>query len=260
MVLSLAVLGCGTSSGGGAAGAKASDRKTEVASDVAGDQPAGAAKPLKWDRPRFKERQKERDWMIDAQMRDVTDKKVLQAMRDVPRHKFVPDRLQRSAYADRPLRIGHGQTISQAYIVAYMTEQLALKPGDKVLEIGTGSGYQAAVLSELTPKIFSVEIIKKLAGPAAKRLKDLGYKTIKTKHADGYYGWKEHAPFDAVIVTCATTHIPPPLVAQLKEGGRMCIPVGGPFSFQELVFLEKKDGKVHSRSLIGVRFVPLTRK
>ncbi len=231
-----------------------------VLSTTASDETAASAKPLKWDRPRFKEKQKERDRMVDTQMRDVADKKVLQAMRDVPRHKFMPDKIQSYAYTDRPLSIGHGQTISQPYIVAYMTEQLALRPGDKVLEIGTGSGYQAAVLSELTPKVFSIEIIKKLAEPAAKRLKDLGYKTIKTKHADGYHGWKEHAPFDAIIVTCAATHVPPPLVEQLKEGGRMCIPVGGRFSFQELVFVKKKDGKVRSRSLMGVRFVPLTRK
>lgn len=217
------------------------------------------AKPLKWDRPRFKEMQKDRDRMTDAQMRDVTDSGVLQAMRDVPRHKFVPANLQRAAHADRPLTIGSGQTISQPYIVAYMTEKLALKPGDKVLEIGTGSGYQAAILSELTPNVFSIEIIKPLAEAAAKRLKDLGYKTIKTRHADGYHGWKEHAPFDAVIVTCAATHVPPPLVEQLKDGGRMCIPVGGPFSLQELVLVEKKGGRVRSRSLIGVRFVPLTR-
>jgi protein-L-isoaspartate(D-aspartate) O-methyltransferase len=212
-----------------------------------------------WERPRFTERQAERDLMVKTQMRDVKDEKVLEAMKNVPRHKFVPKYHQGSAYSDRPLSIGHGQTISQPYIVAYMTEALKLKPEHKVLEIGTGSAYQAAILGEITPHVYSIEIVKPLAESAKKRLKDLGYKTVKTIYADGYHGWKKHAPFDAIIVTCAATHVPPPLFAQLKEGGRMCIPVGGRFSFQELLVVEKKDGKALSRSVMGVVFVPLTR-
>ncbi len=233
--------------GGASAAAKSRDRKTDPA-------------PLTWYRPRFTgNRDSAHAKMIRYQMRDVRSGPVLDAMREVPRHEFVPEGLQRSAYADRPLAIGHGQTISQPYIVAYMTEALRIRPGDKVLEIGTGSGYQAAVLSELTPHVYSMEIIEPLADLAAKRLAKLGYKTIKTRHADGYNGWKEHAPFDAIIVTCAATHVPPPLIEQLKDGGRMCIPVGGRFSFQNMVLVEKVDGRVKSKSLMSVVFVPLTR-
>ena len=204
---------------------------------------------------------KKREEMIQYQIirRGVADKKVLDAMRKVERHLFVPRESRLLAYRDHPLSIGYGQTISQPYIVAYMTEQLGLKPGDKVLEIGTGSAYQAAVLSELTPHVYSIEIVKPLAESAKKRLEDLEYKTIKTVYADGYHGWKKHAPFDAIIVTCAATHVPPPLIKQLKEGGRMCIPVGGRFSFQKLVLIEKKKDRVQSRELLGVGFVPLTR-
>ena len=209
--------------------------------------------------PRSTERQVERDDMVKTQMRDVKDEKVLEAMKNVPRHKFMPERIRGSAYADRPLPIGYGQTISQPYIVAYMTASLKLKPGHKVLEIGTGSGYQAAILSELTQEVYSIEIVKPLADSSKKRLKEMGYTTVKTVYADGYHGWKEHAPFDAVIVTCAATHVPPPLIKQLKEGGKMVIPVGGRFSVQELLVIEKKDGKVKSKSAMGVVFVPLTR-
>ena len=209
--------------------------------------------------PRFTERQMERDDMVKTQMRDVKNEKVLEAMKNVPRHEFMPATTRSSAYADRPVPIGYGQTISQPYIVAYMTEALKLEPGQKVLEIGTGSAYQAAILSELTEKVYSIEIVKPLAESAKKRLKELGYTTIETTHADGYHGWKKHAPFDAIIVTCAATHVPPPLIAQLKDGGRMVIPVGGRFSFQELLVVEKKDGKVKSKSMMGVVFVPLTR-
>jgi protein-L-isoaspartate(D-aspartate) O-methyltransferase len=230
----------------------------EAADEVSGKAPEAKKEPV-WERPRFEERQSERDHMVKTQMRDVKDEKVLEAMRNVPRHKFVPKYHQSSAYSDRPLSIGHGQTISQPYIVAYMTEALKLKPGHKVLEIGTGSAYQAAILSEITPHVYSIEIVKPLAESAKKRLKDLGYKTVETIYADGYHGWKKHAPFDAIIVTCAATHVPPPLFAQLKEGGRMCIPVGGRFSFQELLVVEKKDGRALSKSVMGVVFVPLTR-
>jgi protein-L-isoaspartate(D-aspartate) O-methyltransferase len=191
----------------------------------------------------------------------ITSRAVIEAMRRVPRHEFVPPRRRRRAYDNRPLPIGHGQTISQPYIVAYMTDQLKLQPGDKVLEIGTGSGYQAAILSELTPKVYTIEIIRALAEQAQARFERLGYKTIQAKTGDGYYGWPEHAPFDAVIVTCAAGTIPPPLIRQLKPGGRMCIPVGPTGATQRLILVTKDaDGAVKSKSLIPVVFVPLTRK
>lgn len=217
--------------------------------------------PLKWERPRFEERKEERQRMVRVQIqrRGVKKKDVLEAMRSVPRHRFVPDLGQRSAYADRPLPIGSGQTISQPYIVALMTEMLELEPGDRVLEIGTGSGYQAAVLSELTPYVYTIEIIKKLAGQARERFPKLGYKTIKTKQGDGYYGWDEHGPFDGIIVTAAAGHVPPPLVQQLKPGGRMVIPVGGVFETQHLVVVSKDEqDRIKTRSVLAVRFVPMT--
>ncbi len=191
--------------------------------------------------------------------RGVSDTRVLAAMRTVPRHLFVPADLQDAAYADAPLPIGYGQTISQPYIVAFMTEALGLKPGDKVLEVGTGSGYQAAVLAEILSNVFTVEIIAPLAAQAAERLARLGYGTIGTKQADGYYGWKEEAPFDAIIVTAASGHVPPPLVAQLAPGGRIIIPVGGVYDVQTLVLVTKDpDGRLSIRELLPVRFVPLT--
>jgi len=214
-----------------------------------------------WSRPRSDERQDERKRMVSTQLepRDISDQRILDAMRAVPRHWFVPQKEQPSAYDDRPLPIGHGQTISQPYIVALMTQLLKLKPTDKVLEIGTGSGYQAAVLNELTPNVFSIEIIRELSEPAAERLKTRGYTNVAVKTADGYYGWKEHAPFDAIIVTAASTHVPPPLIESLKPGGRMVIPLGAPFRVQELMLVEKDSkGKVLSRSVAAVRFVPLT--
>ena len=180
-------------------------------------------------------------------------------MRTVPRHWFVPAGERRSAYLDQPLPIGYGQTISQPYIVAFMTEVLELKPTDKVLEIGTGSGYQAAVLNELTPRVFTIEIIKPLAERTAGVYRDRGYSNIKTKTGDGYFGWPTHAPFDAIIVTAAAGHVPPPLVQQLAPGGRMIIPVGSPYEVQHLVLVEKStEGKVTSKTLLPVRFVPLT--
>lgn len=209
-----------------------------------GEGEAGTAeKPLEWERPRFEERRAEREEMVRAQIerRDVEDEKVLAAMRNVPRHRFVPARSTRVAYADQPLPIGQGQTISQPYVVAYMTELLEVEPGDRVLEIGTGSGYQAAVLSELTPYVFTIEIIEELTKQAEERLKELGYKTIEVKQGDGYYGWEEHAPFDGVIVTAAAGHVPPPLVAQLKPGGKMVIPVGGVYETQQLVVVSKDE-------------------
>ena len=219
--------------------------------------------PLTWHRPRLSERGRERRNMVRTQIRreGVSDAAVLEAMANVPRHRFVRGGLESRAYDDRPLPIGHGQTISQPYIVAYMTQHLGLKPGDKVLEIGTGSGYQAAILAELTPHVYTIEIIRALGEAARTRLARLGYKTIQCKIADGYHGWAEHAPFDAVIVTCAAGSIPPPLVRQLKPGGRMCIPVGPTGAFQRLILVAKDDkGKVKSKSLLPVVFVPLTRK
>jgi protein-L-isoaspartate(D-aspartate) O-methyltransferase len=192
------------------------------------------------------------------QRRGVTDQGVLGAMLAVPRHQFVPPSLRDAAYADRPLPIGEGQTISQPYVVALMTELLQLQSGDRVLEVGTGSGYQAAVASHLADSVFTIEILPGLAEKAAQRLSRLGYRDIVTRTGDGYYGWPEHAPFDAIVVTAAAGHIPPPLVQQLAPGGRMVIPVGGAFQVQQLVLVEKKaDGSVTTRTLIPVRFVPL---
>lgn len=204
---------------------------------------------------------RERSEMVQTQIkrRGIEDEKTLEAMLTVPRHRFVPRRYRSVAYADRPLPIGQGQTISQPYIVAVMTEKLNLRPTDKVLEIGTGSGYQAAILSALCREVYTIEIIQSLGETAQQRLKNLGYKNITVKIADGYYGWEEHAPFDAIIVTAAATHVPPPLIRQLKVGGRMVIPVGGVFLVQRLMFIKKKpDGTLFSENILPVRFVPLT--
>jgi protein-L-isoaspartate(D-aspartate) O-methyltransferase len=191
--------------------------------------------------------------------RGIHDQKVLKAMLQVPRHKFVPSAYKRMAYDDRPLPIGHGQTISQPYIVALMTEALKLKPDAKVLEIGTGSGYQAAILSLLCKEVYSIEILSPLANNARKTLQKLGYDNVKIKTGDGYQGWPEHSPFDAIIVTCAPEAIPKKLKEQLAEGGRMIIPVGGSLT-QELVLIRKKNGKLHQESVARVRFVPMVRE
>jgi protein-L-isoaspartate(D-aspartate) O-methyltransferase len=199
--------------------------------------------------------------MVDDQIRarGVRDPEVLHAMETVPRHEFVPEELMAQAYEDHPLPIGSGQTISQPYIVAAMTELAQVKRGDRVLEIGTGSGYQAAVLAMLTDQVYSVEIIPALAETAAARLKRLGYGDIKTKQEDGYFGWEEYAPFDAILVTAASDHIPPLLVAQLKDGGRMIIPVGPTGSYQTLWRVNKRGDKTVAENIMGVLFVPLTR-
>ena len=190
--------------------------------------------------------------------RGVHDPEVLAAMRRVRRHRFVPEQYLSAAYEDHPLPIGYGQTISQPYIVALMTEALKLRPGNSVLEIGTGSGYQAAILAELGVKVHTVEIIPELAQQAEKRLKDLGYTNIQVHNADGYYGWQEHAPYDAIIVTAAPDHLPQPLANQLKEGGRLIIPIGPPGSYQTLWLFEKHNGELEATNLGGVIFVPLT--
>ncbi|MCK4700565.1 MAG: protein-L-isoaspartate(D-aspartate) O-methyltransferase [Bacteroidales bacterium] len=219
-----------------------------------------------WYRPRFNERKAEREEMVNKDIAQspydpVTDKKVLDAMKEVPRHKFVPGYQLANAYRNHPLSIGSGQTISQPLIVAHMTELLEIEPGDRILEIGTGSGYQAAVLSELTPHIFTIEIIEKLGLRAKKVLNNLGYKTIKVKIGDGYFGWEEHAPYDGIIVTCAPEEIPTPLIDQLKPGGRIIIPVGKEGWIQHLVVVKKsKNGKISEKKLYGVRFVPMTGK
>ncbi|UOK41512.1 MULTISPECIES: protein-L-isoaspartate(D-aspartate) O-methyltransferase [Flavobacterium] len=205
---------------------------------------------------------KKRGEMVKNQIqnRGVKDAAVLDAMRKVPRHRFVPSDKVSDAYGDGPLPIGYGQTISQPYIVAYMTEIINPKPAHRVLEIGTGSGYQAAVLSEIVSKVYTVEIVDELSKQAASRLSNLNYKNVHVKTADGYYGWKEHAPYDAIVVTAAAEHIPPPLIEQLKEGGKMIIPVGSPFMVQELMLIEKSKGKIRTSAKMPVRFVPFTRK
>lgn len=183
---------------------------------------------------------------------------VLDAMRQVPRHEFVPPRLRDRAYENRPLPIGEGQTISQPYIVALMTDLLAPEPNQKVLEVGTGSGYQAAVLSRLVERVYSIEVVEPLARSSAERLASLGFRNVAVRHGDGYAGWPEQAPFDSIIVTAGATDVPPPLVAQLKPGGRMVIPVGA--GDQDLLLIEKRaDGSVRRRSILPVSFVPFTR-
>jgi protein-L-isoaspartate(D-aspartate) O-methyltransferase len=187
------------------------------------------------------------------------DEAVLQALLRVERHEFVPASQRASAYRNHPLPIGHGQTISQPYIVALMTDLLEAEANDVVLEVGTGSGYQAAVLAELVERVYSIEIVEPLAIEVKERLSRLGYDNVTTRLGDGYYGWAEHAPFDAIIVTAAASHVPPPLIEQLKPGGRMVIPVGGPFQVQYLLLIEKDaSGEVRSRQVTAVRFVPLT--
>lgn len=190
----------------------------------------------------------------------VRDEVVLNTMRRVPRHEFVPKKYKSRAYADSPLPIGYDQTISQPYIVGFMTEMLKVEKDHKVLEIGTGSGYQAAVLAEIVDNVYSIEIIKELGEQVKARLERLNYRNVTVRIGDGYFGWEEHAPFDAIIVTAAADHIPPPLVRQLKPGGRMGIPVGGRFQVQNLLIVEKAlDGTVTTKQVMPVRFVPLTR-
>lgn len=188
----------------------------------------------------------------------IKDERVLEAMEQVPRHEFVPEDEQFRAYGDHPLPIGYGQTISQPFMVAYMTEALKPEPADKVLEVGTGSGYQAAVLAPLVDHVYTIEIVEPLGKHAAEVLKRLSIDNVTVKIGDGYEGWPEHAPYDAIIVTCAPDDIPQPLIDQLREGGRMIVPVGETGSLQELYLLEKSDGKILKKGVMPVRFVPMT--
>jgi protein-L-isoaspartate(D-aspartate) O-methyltransferase len=218
------------------------------------DDPGSAVPERSWER--------ERRAMVDHQIRarGVLSPEVLAAMARVPRHLFVPPAERSASYEDRPLPIGCGQTISQPFIVAFMTELLELEPADRVLEIGTGSGYQAAVLAELAREVFSIEIVAELGRNARAALDQGGYGEVRLRVSDGYDGWEEEAPFDAIVVTAAVDHVPPPLVAQLKPGGRMVIPIGAPWDVQALVLLTKDAaGRVESRRMLAVRFVPFTR-
>ncbi|MEA3368822.1 MAG: protein-L-isoaspartate(D-aspartate) O-methyltransferase [Candidatus Ratteibacteria bacterium] len=199
-----------------------------------------------------------REEMVSSQIeaRGIKNRALLKAMRRVKRHLFVPPQYRHLAYMDKPLPIGESQTISQPYIVALMTDLLRLKGDERVLEIGTGSGYQAAILAELTKEVYSIEIVEPLAKRAEKLLKELGYENIKVKCGDGYLGWEEYAPFEAIIITCAPPDIPQPLIEQLAEGGRMVVPLG--VHWQELKLVEKLNGRIKTKSIIPVRFVPMT--
>jgi protein-L-isoaspartate(D-aspartate) O-methyltransferase len=203
---------------------------------------------------------KARDHMVETTIKDrgISDPNVLAAMRTVPRHCFVPKNLLSVAYADRPLPIGEGQTISQPYVVALMTEILQPTKNHRILEIGTGSGYQAAVLAQVAKQVYTIEIKEKLYRKANKTLKSLGYRTIQTQHSDGYFGWPEQAPFDAIMITAAIDHIPPPLLKQLKDGGRLALPLGNPFSYQNLVLVTKQNEDLSVKQITGVLFVPMT--
>ncbi|MEE8218594.1 MAG: protein-L-isoaspartate(D-aspartate) O-methyltransferase [Vicinamibacteria bacterium] len=203
-------------------------------------------------------RARDREQMVAQQIasRGVRDERTLAAMRAVPRHLFVPQKVAAQAYADHPLPIGHGQTISQPYIVGFMTEALGLDGDETVLEIGTGSGYQAAVLAEIVPRVYSIEIVAPLAEEAAVRLRDLGYENVEVRSGDGYEGWPEAAPFDAIIVTAAAPRIPEPLKQQLRDGGRLILPVGD--DWQELVVVTRRGDRFEERRVLPVRFVPMT--
>ncbi len=216
--------------------------------------------PSAHDNPAFGQLYEQREKMVRRQIerRGVRDPNVLNAMQTVPRHAFVRGGDLHRAYDDSPLAIGLGQTISQPFIVAYMTEFLKLDPNSKVLEIGTGSGYQAAVCAEIAAEVYTIEILEELAESAKKRLKELGYRNVWVKAADGYFGWAEKGPFDAIIVTCAAGFVPPPLTQQLKSNGIMILPLGSPYGAQRLVLITKDhEGKILSRELIPVRFVPM---
>lgn len=244
------------------AGCRPSELLTPTAAPTERPSPSTAATPMPpvTPLPEPESYRRDRQRMVNYQIsgRGVSDEAVLNAMLTVPRHEFVPEEFLDMAYNDHPLPIGYGQTISQPYIVALMTELLEVEAGDKVLEIGTGSGYQAAILAQLTDQVYSVEIIEELATQASARLQRLGYTQVHVLNADGYYGWEEHAPFDAIIVTCAPDHVPRPLVKQLKDGGRMVIPVGPPGGYQSLWLIVRQGEDVEMTNMGGVAFVPLT--
>jgi protein-L-isoaspartate(D-aspartate) O-methyltransferase len=198
--------------------------------------------------------------MVSTQirLRGVSNKDVLSAMIEVPRHSFVPKKLVSQAYEDHPVPIGQGQTISQPYVVALMTESLKLKGDERVLEIGTGSGYQAAILSRVAKEVYSIEIKERLYKKASKVLQLMGFTNVKTRHGDGYFGWAEAAPYDCIMITAAIDHIPPPLLKQLKKDGRLILPLGNPFSYQNLSLVTKDDNNYSVRQITGVLFVPMT--
>jgi protein-L-isoaspartate(D-aspartate) O-methyltransferase len=224
--------------------------------------PFQIADSLDWDRPRFDEREQEREYLVQTWIigQGITDPNVIDAMLQVPRHKFIPEEYQRQAYQNTTLPIGFDQNISEPYIVALMAEMLEIKPGDKVLNIGTGSGYNAAVLSELTPHVYTIEILEPLGLRAAELFDELGYHTIEARIGDGYNGWKEHAPFDKIIVTAAADNIPQPLIDQLNTGGIIAIPVGRKDQAQVLTRLIKDgNGNLRTERVLPVRFVPLSR-
>jgi len=212
------------------------------------------------DRGDSPEAAKARDRMVREQIeaRGISQPEVLAALRSVPRHRFVPEGLLQSAYSDQPLPIGEGQTISQPYIVALMTDVIQAKPSDRVLEIGTGSGYQAAILSGLVAQVYTIEIKQPLLLNAQSLLNKLCYKNVECRDGDGYFGWPEAAPFDAIMITAAVDHIPPPLVKQLRDGGRLVLPLGSPFGYQNLVLLTKRGDDVSVKQITGVLFVPMT--
>ncbi len=209
------------------------------------------------DTPKYREARKE---MVSTQirLRGVSNKDVLSAMIEVPRHSFVPKKLVSQAYEDHPVPIGQGQTISQPYVVALMTESLKLKGDERVLEIGTGSGYQAAILARVAKEVYSIEIKERLYKKASKVLQSMGFTNVKTRHGDGYFGWAEAAPFDCIMITAAIDHIPPPVLKQLKKGGRLILPLGNPFSYQNLSLVTKYDNNYSVRQITGVLFVPMT--
>ena len=212
-----------------------------------------------WPKPRFEARQSERKELVKSLSSRITSNNVLEAMRHVPRHLFVPQQYQAYAYRNQPLPIGYDQTISQPFIVGYMTQLLDLKAGEKVLEIGTGSGYQAAVLSEITPDVYTIEIVEELGKQARQRFDKLGYTTIETKIGDGYQGWEKHAPYDAILLTAAPPEIPQPLIDQLKPGGVLVAPVGSTQGRQVITRITKgPDGEISREQMLPVRFVPMT--
>jgi protein-L-isoaspartate(D-aspartate) O-methyltransferase len=201
-----------------------------------------------------------REHMVAQQIKErgVVDQNVLEAMGKIPRHMFVPESLRSQAYQDHPLAIGEGQTISQPYIVALMTESLGLSENHRVMEIGTGSGYQAAVLAEIVDEVYSIEIKEKLYRQSLEAIKKTGYDNVKTRHGDGYFGWEEAAPFDAIMITASVDHIPPPLLSQLKDGGKLILPLGNPFSYQHLTLVTKQGEDYSVKQIVGVLFVPMT--